>query len=61
MTKLEALKKAFEQINIEKGKTTKDEIDKKEEDEMIDLERRKKKRVKQRKRIKQKLKKRKLI
>ena len=36
MTKLEALKKAFEQINIEKGKTTKDEIDKKEEDEMID-------------------------
>jgi hypothetical protein len=36
MTKLEALKKAFEQINIEKGKTTKDEIDKKEEDETID-------------------------
>ena len=36
MKKLEALKKAFEQINIEKGKTTKDEIDKKEEDEMID-------------------------
>ena len=36
MTKLEALKKAFEQINIEKGKKTKDEIDKKEEDEMID-------------------------
>ena len=36
MTKLEALKKAFEQINIEKGKKTKDEIDKKEKDEMID-------------------------
>jgi hypothetical protein len=36
MTKLEALKKAFERINIEKGKTMKDEIDKKEEDELID-------------------------
>ena len=36
MTKLEALKKAFEQINIEKGKTTKDEIDGKNDDEMID-------------------------
>jgi len=36
MTKLEALKTAFERINIEKGKKTKDEIDKKEEDEMID-------------------------
>ena len=36
MTKLEALKKAFEQINIEKGKQTKDEIDGKGEDEMID-------------------------
>ena len=35
MTKLEALKSVFERINVEKGKT-KDEIDKKEEDEMID-------------------------
>jgi hypothetical protein len=36
MTKLEALKTAFERINIEKGKNTKDEIDGKEDDEMID-------------------------
>jgi len=36
MSKLEALKKAFERINIEKGKKTKDEIDGKDDDEMID-------------------------
>jgi hypothetical protein len=36
MTKLEALKTAFERINIEKGKTTNNELDKKEDDEMID-------------------------
>ena len=36
MAKLEALKTAFERINIEKGKKTKDEIDGKEDDEMID-------------------------
>ena len=43
MTKLEALKKAFEQINIEKGKTIKDEIDKIEENEMIDSGKKKEK------------------
>ena len=36
MTKLEALKTAFERINIEKNKKTKDEIDGKDDDEMID-------------------------
>jgi len=36
MSKLEALKKAFERINIEKGKKTKDEIDGKDDDEIID-------------------------
>jgi hypothetical protein len=36
MTKLESLKTAFEQIIIEKGKTTKGDTDKKEEDEKID-------------------------
>ena len=36
MTKLEALKTEFERINIEKGKKTKDEIDKKDDDETID-------------------------
>ncbi len=36
MTRLEALKKAFEQINIEKSKRTKDEIDGKDEDEMFE-------------------------
>ena len=36
MTKLEALKTAFKRINIEKSKKTKDEIDRKEEDEMIE-------------------------
>lgn len=36
MKKLEALKKAFEQINIEKSKNTKDEIDGKDDDEMIE-------------------------
>ena len=36
ITKLELLKPAFEQINIEKGKKTKDQIDGKEDDEMID-------------------------
>jgi len=36
MTKLEALKKALEQINIEKGKTTKNKLDEKDDDEMID-------------------------
>lgn len=36
MNKLEALKKAFEQINIEKDKKKKDVIDEKEEDEMLD-------------------------
>ena len=42
MKKLEALKKAFERIHIEKGKT-KDEIDKKEEDEMFDPKKKKEK------------------
>ena len=36
MTKLEALKKAFEKINIDKNKKTKDIIDEKDDDEMID-------------------------
>ena len=36
MTKLEALKTAFERIDIEKGKKTKDEIDGKDDDEIID-------------------------
>jgi hypothetical protein len=43
MRKLEALKKAFEQINIEKNKKTKDEIDGKEDDEMIDTGKKKEK------------------
>ena len=36
MAKLEEMKKAFQEINIEKSKNMKDEIDTKEEDEMID-------------------------
>ena len=36
MTKLEALKTAFERINIEKGKKTKDEIGRKDENEMME-------------------------
>jgi hypothetical protein len=36
MTKLETLKTAFERINIEKGKKTKDEIDGKDDNEMIE-------------------------
>ena len=36
MARLEEMKKAFQEINIEKNKKTKDEIDAKEEDEMID-------------------------
>ena len=36
MTKLEALKKTFKQINIDKGKKTKEVIDGKEDDEMIE-------------------------
>jgi hypothetical protein len=45
MTKLEALKKAFEQINIEKNKKKKDEIDGKEDDEMIEPGKKKEKLV----------------
>ena len=43
MTKLEALKPAFERINIEKGKKTKDEIDGKDDDEIIDPKKNKEK------------------
>ena len=43
MTKLEVLKTAFERINIEKGKRTNDEIDGKDDDEIIDSGKKKEK------------------
>jgi len=61
MTKLEALKTAFERINIEKDKKTKDEIDGKDDDEMIDPGKKKEKTDKTKKKIKKMLKKKKLI
>jgi len=61
MTKLEALKTAFERINIEKGKKTKMKIGRKDENEMMEPGKKKERQGKQQKKIKKELKKKKLI